>query len=129
VVGYLKAAREQGLAIALATSSTRNWAETHLKNLNLLSYFDYLITQDDVERVKPAPDLYLKTIDILDIEPHQAIVFEDSLNGLIAAIEAKLPTVIIPNPITESLPFKDYHLKLSSMTDMSLHDIIKSLNG
>ncbi|MCM3112385.1 HAD family hydrolase [Lederbergia lenta] len=128
VVEYLADAREAGLTIALATSSTREWVTTHLTNLNLISYFDHLITKDDVDRVKPAPDLFLKTIEVLGIEPHETVVFEDSLNGLIAALEAKIPTVVIPNPVTESLPFEDYHLKLSSMADMSLQDIIESLN-
>lgn len=129
VAEYLADARELGLTIALATSSTRNWAETHLTNLNLLSYFDYLITKDDVEYVKPAPDLFLKAIEVLGVEPQEAVVFEDSLNGLMAALEANLPTVIIPNPVTESLPFENYHLKISSMADMSLQEIIESLNN
>ncbi|MEK3889487.1 HAD family hydrolase [Bacillus sp. FSL K6-3431] len=128
VAEYLADAREAGLTIALATSSTREWVTNHLTNLHLISYFDHLITQDDVEHVKPAPDLFLKTIEVLGIEPHEAVVFEDSLNGLIAALEAKLPTVVIPNPVTELLPFENYHLKLTSMAEMSLHDIIESLN-
>ncbi|MBP2079113.1 HAD family hydrolase [Oceanobacillus polygoni] len=127
VEAYLAEAREAGLTIALATSSTKKWVTTHLTNLNLISYFDYLITQDMVELVKPAPDLFLKTLEILKVEPYEAIVFEDSLNGLMAALEAKLPTVIIPNPVTELLPFENYHLKLNSMADMSLQDIIESL--
>ena len=128
VEAYLADAHEAGLTIALATSSTKEWVTTHLTNLNLISYFDYLITQDMVEHVKPAPDLFLKTLEVLDIEPDEAIIFEDSLNGLIAALEAKVPTVIIPNPVTESLPFENFHLKLNSMADMTLQEIIGSLN-
>ncbi|MCG3420042.1 HAD family hydrolase [Oceanobacillus jordanicus] len=128
VGSYLADAREAGLTIALATSSTKKWVTTQLANLNLISYFDYLITQDMVEHVKPAPDLFLKTLEILEVKPDEAIVFEDSLNGLIAALEAELPTVIIPNPVTESLPFENFHLKLNSMADMSLQEIIESLN-
>lgn len=125
---YLADAHEAGLTIALATSSTKKWVTTHLTKLDLISYFDYLITQDMVEHVKPAPDLFLKTLEVLDIEPDEAIIFEDSLNGLIAALEAKVPTVIIPNPVTESLPFENFHLKLNSMADMTLQEIIGSLN-
>ncbi|WP_339230347.1 HAD family hydrolase [Oceanobacillus sp. FSL K6-2867] len=125
---YLEDARKKGLTIALATSSTNKWVTAHLNNLNLASYFDYFITQDMVEHIKPAPDLFLKTLEILKLKPHEAIVFEDSLNGLIAALEAKIPTVVIPNPVTASLPFENYHLKLTSMADMSLQEIIESLN-
>ena len=125
----LAGAREAGLTIALATSSNREWAIRHLMNLQLFTYFDHLITKDDVEYVKPAPDLFLKAIEVLGIEPHEAFVFEDSLNGLRAAQLAKLPTVIIPNPVTEFSPFEGYHLKLTSMAEMRLQDIIASLNN
>lgn len=120
-------AKRDGLLIALATSSTREWVVNHLTNLNLLSYFDHLITQDDVERIKPAPDLFLKAIEVLGIQPTEGLVFEDSLNGLIAAQKAQLKTVIIPNPVTEALPFENYHLKLTSMAEMSLSDILHTI--
>lgn len=129
VVEYLNDAKKAGLKIALATSSNRDWATTHLTNLQLLSYFDHLVTSDDVEKVKPAPDLFLKALEVLEVESHEAIVFEDSLNGLIAAQEANISTVIVTNPVTASLPFENYHLKLTSMTDMSLQEIIESLSG
>jgi putative hydrolase of the HAD superfamily len=120
-------AKQAGLQIALATSSTREWVVNHLTNLNLLSYFDHLITQDDVERIKPAPDLFLKAIEVLGISSTEGLVFEDSLNGLIAAQKAQLKTVIIPNPVTEALPFENYHLKLSSMAEMRLSDILHTI--
>lgn len=120
-------AKRKGLQIALATSSTREWVVNHLTNLNLLSYFDYLITQDDVDRIKPAPDLFLKAIEVLEIQPTEGLVFEDSLNGLIAAQKAQLKTIIIPNPVTKALPFENYHLKLSSMAEMSLSDILHTI--
>ncbi|WP_040978772.1 HAD family hydrolase [Oceanobacillus jeddahense] len=125
---YLQAAKEAGLAIALATSSHTSWATSHLNNLNLLSYFDHVVTKDMVDRVKPAPDLFLKALEKLELESHEAVVFEDSLNGLIAAQEINIPTVIVPNPVTASLPFENYHLKLNSMADMPLQEVIKTLH-
>nr|WP_212927610.1 HAD family hydrolase [Oceanobacillus sp. J11TS1] len=128
VSDYLKDAKEAGLKIALATSSNTAWATTHLTNLNLLSYFDFFVTKDMVEKVKPAPDLFLKALEKLGVEPHEAVVFEDSLNGLVAAQEINIPTVIVPNPVTASLAFENYHLKLNSMADLSLQEILSSLN-
>lgn len=128
VEGYLADARDAGLHIALATSSTTQWATEHLTNLNLLSYFDFLVTKDMVENVKPAPDLYEKALEKLGIEAHEAVVFEDSLNGLVAAQQVNLPTVIVPNPVTAALPFENYHLKIDSMADMRLKEIIQTLN-
>lgn len=128
VVDYLRDAKEKNLAIALTTSSTRRWVEHHLSNLQLLTYFDHLITKDDVARVKPAPDLFLKTIDVLKVETAEAIVFEDSLNGLIAAREVGIPTVIIPNSVTAASAFEDYQLKIPSMEEMCLTDVLASVN-
>ena len=108
-------ADKKGLQIALATSSTREWATKHLDNLDLLRYFDYLITKNDVKNVKPAPDLFEKALSMLGRKPNEAIVFEDSLNGLLAAKKVGLPTVIVPNSLTESLPFTNYDLKLQSL--------------
>ncbi|WP_152655289.1 HAD family phosphatase [Oceanobacillus sp. CFH 90083] len=129
VTEYLQGAKDQGLTVSLATSSTTEWATTHLTNLNLLSYFDFLVTKDMVDRVKPAPDLFLKALENLGVEAHEAVVFEDSLNGLLAAQKAELPTVIIPNPVTAGLPFENYHLKLNSMADMTLKEVLKTLDG
>lgn len=125
VRNYLESARELGLKIALCTSSKHSWVSQHLTNLNLYSYFDYFITQDDVEKIKPNPELFLKTLEVLDIKPDEAIVFEDSMNGLLSARKAKIPVVVIPNPVTEHLPFNDYLLRINSMKEYSLTDIIQ----
>src|SRR5699024_10348870 len=100
------------------------WVHKHLNHLNLYDYFDYFITQDDVSKIKPDPELYLKTLDTLDIKPSEAIVFEDSLNGLFSAQQANIPVVLIINTITKHIPFENYFLKLNSMKDINLTDII-----
>lgn len=124
---YLEDASKAGLKIALATSSRREWAVTHLTNLNLIHYFDHIISQDDVEQIKPAPDLFFKALEKLHMDSNEALVFEDSLNGLIAAQKAQLKTIIIPNPVTEGLAFEKYHLKLTSMEEMSLQEVLNTI--
>lgn len=125
VLDYLRSAKELGLKIAISTSSTRAWIEKHLTNLNLYFYFDYFVTQDDVEKIKPDPELFQKTLEVLDVQPNEAIVFEDSLNGLISAQRANIPVVLVPNPVTEHLPFTDYFLRVDSMESMSLQAILE----
>src|SRR5699024_34621 len=96
----------------------------HLNHLNLYDYFDYFITQDDVSKIKPDPELYLKTLDTLDIKPSEAIVFEDSLNGLLSAQQANIPVVLVPNPVTKHIPFENYFLKFNLIKDNNLTVII-----
>ncbi|KKE78798.1 HAD family hydrolase [Oceanobacillus caeni] len=125
---YLEEARKLNYKIALASSSPKDWVTHYLKELQLLHYFDELITRDDVENVKPEPDLYLKAIEALNISPKEAVAFEDSLNGLKAALTAGLKCVIVPNPVTDALPFENHHLRLTSMAEMSLYRVIQLID-
>jgi putative hydrolase of the HAD superfamily len=122
---YLEEARKFGYKIALATSSTREWVTHYLEELELLHYFGIIITRDDVNKVKPAPDLYLKAIKALNISPSEALAFEDSLNGCQSAVTAGIKCVIVPNPVTESLAFEKYELRLKSMAEKSLIEVIE----
>lgn len=125
VKDYLEEAKKLGYKIALASSSTKEWVTQYLGELGLLNYFEVIITGDDVEKVKPAPDLYLKAIEVLNIHATEAVAFEDSLNGLQSALKAGLKCVIVPNPVTEALAFENHHLRLQSMAEKSLTDVIK----
>ncbi|WP_088009056.1 HAD family hydrolase [Indiicoccus explosivorum] len=125
VTGYLAEAKRLGYRIALATSSSRGWVTRYLAELELISYFEAIVTKEDVHRVKPAPDLYVKAVEALDVRPEQAVAFEDSLNGCRAAVAAGLQCVIVPSTVTAGLPFEDYALRLNSMGEKSLSDVIK----
>jgi putative hydrolase of the HAD superfamily len=127
VQSYLEEARQLGLRIALATSSDRKWIDYYLQRLELRDYFEVIKTSDDVSAVKPDPELYLRVIDELGIQAHEAVAFEDSLNGLHAAKGAGLHCTIVPNPVTSFLPFEQYDLRLSSMEEMSLSDVLARL--
>ena len=71
-------------------------------------YFDKIICSDDVGvgRTKPNPDLYLLALDQLQVQKSEAIVFEDSPNGVKAANRAGIYVVAIPNPITSKLKYR-----------------------
>ncbi len=124
---YITAAKELGLKVGLATSSTREWVERFLNELKLYEQFEVIKTRDDVENVKPDPELYTKAVEALGVQPQEAIAFEDSANGAKAAIAAGLQCVIVPNEVTSSLIFEKYHLRMSSMGDMSLKDVILNI--
>lgn len=121
----LQEAKERGLKIGLASSSSRQWVTNFLKELNLLTYFDFIQTKDDVEKVKPDPELYANVIKHFNISPSEAIAFEDSPNGTKAAIAAGLNCVIVPNIVTENTQFDNYHLRIKGMDERNLDEIIK----
>lgn len=129
VVDYLESAQEMGLKLAIASSSPMSWVEGFLEDLGLIRYFHAICTADDVEVVKPDPALYEVAVQRLGIEPAEAVAFEDSPNGALAAKRAGLSCVVIPNSVTEGLSFGDFDLKLSSMADLPLKELMAMLMG
>lgn len=129
VEDYLRAGKRLGLKIGLASSSTREWVEGHLSRLGLDGWFDCIRVRDDVARVKPDPELYLKAAEALGVAPGEAAAFEDSPNGALAAKRAGMKCVIVPNELTSQLNFGEHDLKRSSMSDMPLEEVLRRLNG
>jgi HAD superfamily hydrolase (TIGR01509 family) len=124
---YLQSAQALGLRIGLASSSPRSWVTGYLETHHLLHYFETIRTKDDVPQVKPNPELYQKALADLGVLPSQAIAFEDSPNGALAAKRAGMYCVIVPNSVTESLVFGDTDLRIESMLQLSLSEIIARL--
>jgi HAD superfamily hydrolase (TIGR01509 family) len=120
VESVIHSARRSGLTLAIASSSPHRWVDTHLKRLGLYDYFDHVLCGDDVERTKPAPDLYLLALERLRVSANAALVFEDSPNGAKAARAAKIECVVVKNPCTEHLPFEAGDHFLSSLEDFDL---------
>lgn len=100
VLDLIHQAKELGLKVALATSSKKERPLYHLERLGIIHHFDEITTSDEVKEAKPAPDLFLLSLEKLDIKPHEAIIFEDSNNGLIAGNTAGIPVVVVPNSLT-----------------------------
>lgn len=125
VLEYLIRGKELGLKIAIASSSSRKWVTSYLERLGIFPYFDCIYTSDDVKKVKPDPELYIKTIDYFRLQPEEAIVFEDSANGSLAAIRAGIPCVIVPNEATSSLIFHEkVALRMMSKKEKTLDEVI-----
>jgi HAD superfamily hydrolase (TIGR01509 family) len=129
VVDYLDDAHRLGLRLAIASSSPHNWVDTHLARLGLADRFDVIICGDDVPpgRTKPHPDLFLKALDALGVKADEAIVFEDSPNGVTAARAAGIFVVRIPNPITLLLKTDGANLTLDSLAQIPLHEMLNDL--
>ncbi len=93
----LKYAKEQGLRIALATSTPLPIAQEYLSSLGLWEYFDKVQSAADIKNGKPAPDVYLAASSLLGLEPSECMAFEDSPNGVRSASSAGCVTVMVPD--------------------------------
>jgi HAD superfamily hydrolase (TIGR01509 family) len=90
--------REQmNLHLAVATSSVGASARPFLNRHQLTAFFYAVVTGDEIDRGKPAPDIYLRTADKLAIPTDACLVIEDALSGIAAAKAANMRIAAIPD--------------------------------
>ena len=123
----IKSARELGLKIGIASSSPHVWVDANLKRLGLIEYFHTIRCKDDVKNPKPNPELFNLVLDDLKIKPNNAIVFEDSPNGILAAKRAGIYCVAIPNQLTKRLSISHADMILESLADMKLTELLDNI--
>lgn len=124
---YLADALEMGLKLAVASSSPENWVLGHLYRLGLIDKFDAVVTADDVEATKPDPALFLLTAEKVGVQPEEVIVFEDSPNGVLGARRAGMFVVVVPNPLTAQLDLSQADMRLDSLAEISLKQLLESV--
>jgi HAD superfamily hydrolase (TIGR01509 family) len=129
VVPRLDEARELGLKLGVASSSTGDWVRGHLARLGILERFQCLRCRDDVVHAKPEPDLYLAVLECLAVTAAEAIAIEDSPNGVVAAKRAGMRCVAIPNSITARLDLSDADLLLDSLADLTTSELLERVAG
>jgi HAD superfamily hydrolase (TIGR01509 family) len=83
--------------LGLATSSVSASARPFLERHKLTSFFEVIITGDEVERGKPHPDIYLRAAKKLNVATDACLVIEDSLSGIAAAKAANMRVAAIPD--------------------------------
>ena len=104
IAALLEEARNADLALAIATTTSGPNVEALLQRTlgpRALRWFGMIATGDLGVAKKPAPDIYLHVLDRLGLPPQDVIAFEDSANGLMAAKQAGLFTVVTPTQWTE----------------------------
>ncbi|MGI8909063.1 MAG: HAD family hydrolase [Rubrobacteraceae bacterium] len=93
LLDFLKLGRKLGFAIVLVTNAPKENTGAILLALKLDDYFDAIVLSDDVGAVKPDPAPYRAALQKLNIEPGEAVAFEDSTSGIASAVGAGIPTV------------------------------------
>lgn len=75
----------EGFKLAVASNSIKNTVVTMMEKAALTKYLDHMISNEDVEKGKPDPEMYIKTIGLLGLTPNECVVVEDNENGIRAA--------------------------------------------
>jgi putative hydrolase of the HAD superfamily len=123
VTDLIREAKKAGLLLAVASSSDAAWVVGHLQRVKLKDYFTIICTAEDVEHVKPAPDLFKLAVERLGIMPDKAVAFEDTQFGIQSAKEAGLHCVAIPNDVTARLDFSQADWVVKSMTEVHVQNL------
>ncbi len=93
----------RGVKRAVASSGVKPYVEAVLGATDLVGRFEVVITGDDVAKGKPAPDVFLRAAECLDVHPPACLVLEDAPNGVAAAKAAGMRCVVVPNAFTRTL--------------------------
>ena len=119
--------RNNGLKCAVATSTRRESAEKTLHEIGVWDYLDAVVYGDEVEHGKPEPDIFLRAAKAIGVNPSEAVVVEDSINGIKAGYAAGMRVVHIPDTIA----IEDDIRKLTYMVCDDLNgliDVVESIN-
>jgi putative hydrolase of the HAD superfamily len=123
----LRDARDLGLGRACASSSSSGWVEGWLSRHGIRDLFDAIATRDHVTRVKPDPELFLLAASRLGVPALACLVFEDSANGMRAALSAGMRCVAVPNGLTRGLERPPVDLVVASLAERPLSEILRAL--
>lgn len=87
----------KGIRSVIATSSMHAEAEFCLKHTGIEGRFDGIIGGDEIENGKPSPEIFLKAAALMNCKPSECVIFEDSENGVKAALAAGIKCFYIPD--------------------------------
>ncbi|MCV3383731.1 HAD family phosphatase [Campylobacter sp. IFREMER_LSEM_CL292] len=92
--------KESGYKMAVCSNSIRNTIEIMMQKASLDIYLDFYISNEDVRKGKPDPEMYNKAIERMNLRPEECMIIEDNENGIKAA-RASGANVMIVEEITE----------------------------
>lgn len=121
VLDTLKLCKDNGYKIALASSSAMSLINVVVDKLNIRQYFDLLVSAENEPYGKPHPSVFLTTANQLNVLPTECLVFEDSVNGMVAAKAARMKCIVVPEAEKQNEPY--WHLancQLKTLEDFKL---------
>lgn len=114
----LEVAKSKSLRLGIASSNRKKIVTSWLEKQSAQSYFDVMVTSEDVARSKPSPDLYDRCIQQLAVKPEKAVVIEDAASGLEAALAAGAHCLYLGDSTT--LP---QHLRIQCQSIANISDL------
>lgn len=117
----IKNLSDKHIPIAVASSSPRALIEEILNKFAIYDYFDVVISGEEVNKGKPAPDIYLKAAKLMKVNPKECVVLEDTKHGVIAAKEAGMKCIGYINPNSGKQDLKKADLIVKKITEIDIN--------
>jgi len=115
--------KKHKIKIAIASSNMRKFIIEDLKIMKLKDKFKVITSVEEVERHKPAPDIFLITAKKLKVKPENCLVIEDAVNGLQAAKKAGMKAVAVLTKFHKKEEFKDVDLVVRSIKNLNYYKL------
>ena len=109
----------------IATSSTASFAKLALGFSGVLPRIDFILTPDDVEHGKPAPDIYQLAASRMNTNPARMLVLEDSSIGTLAGVRAGAYVISVPSRHTQGGDFQDARHIATSLADIAIYQALR----
>ena len=119
--------KQAGARVGVASNSGFGWVNDGLERLGLRGLVETIVTRDMVINPKPAPDVYLKAAETLQIDSRSSVALEDSEPGSRAAKAAGMRVIAIPNQFSEHQDLSVADLIVPSASALSLERLISLL--
>jgi HAD superfamily hydrolase (TIGR01509 family) len=117
-VDFVNKAKRQNIPVTMATGTARVDIDDQIKLLGWGTLFGAVVSGDDIEHSKPAPDIYLEAARRLGVRPEDCVAFEDSISGLTSAKAAGMKTVFVRDPRFQLDPPFEPSLTIASFTEL-----------
>jgi beta-phosphoglucomutase family hydrolase len=127
VLNLIKDLKDKNFKLAIGSSGPPENVEIVVKTLNLIPYFDVIITAAEVEKSKPEPDVFLIAAEKLKLDPKNCIVIEDAPVGIEAAKHAGMPVIALRTTHC-NVDLLTADLIVSDLRSVNVDDIIRLLN-
>jgi HAD superfamily hydrolase (TIGR01509 family) len=122
----LDEALASGIRRAIASSSETTWVEPHLARHGIRHLFEAVVVRNEHLPAKPRPDIYLAALAALGVTADEAVAFEDSMNGILAAKAAGIYCVAVPNAVTRDLDLTAADRRVESLAHLTLAELAQT---
>jgi HAD superfamily hydrolase (TIGR01509 family) len=115
----MESIKDRDLKMGIASNSRSNYVHAVLETIGLNGDFSCVVAADQVDKGKPAPDVYQAVAKSLGVAPRDCLALEDSPTGLQSALNARMRCVVVPNPELLDASFEGAYALFPSLSALN----------